>query len=120
MVVRMSCWALETRLTHVPRQRRRFSQKKVDHHQPARFLVGACRHQGWHEPEEWELEMAREADARLEMDKINIERAFRCCALGTRKRLVVFSVCSYLIQFNSIQLLIRYQDYILHYLSHPY
>ena len=31
MVVRMSCWVLETCLTHVPRQRRRCSQKKVDH-----------------------------------------------------------------------------------------
>ena len=36
-MVRMSCWALETCLTHVPRQRRRCSRKKVDHHQPARF-----------------------------------------------------------------------------------
>ena len=43
MVVRMSCWALETCLTYVPRQRRRCSREKVDHHQPARFLVGACR-----------------------------------------------------------------------------
>ena len=39
----MSCWALETCLTYVPRQRRRCSREKVDHHQPARFLVGACR-----------------------------------------------------------------------------
>ena len=38
---------------------------------------------------------------RSEMDKTSIEGAFRCCALGTRKRLVVFSVCSYII--NSIQ-----------------
>ena len=39
----MSCWALETCLTYVTRQRRRCSREKVDHHQPARFLVGACR-----------------------------------------------------------------------------
>ena len=36
----------------------------------------------------------------MEMDKTGIEGAFRCCALGTRKRLVVFSVCSYIIQFT--------------------
>ena len=56
-------------------------------HTDANIPVGGCRSQ----------------QMRLEMDKINIKGAFRCCALGTRKRLVVFSVCSYLIQFNSIQ-----------------
>eukprot|EP00966_Prymnesium_polylepis_P151366 3497484-Prymnesium_polylepis.1 len=44
MVVRMSCWALETCLTYAPRQRRRCSREKVDHHQPASCFIGArCR-----------------------------------------------------------------------------
>ena len=38
-----------------------------------------------------------------DMDKVRIEEAFRCCALGTRKRLVVFSVCSYIIKSNKKQ-----------------
>ena len=29
---------------------------------------------------------------RSEMDEVHIEKVFRCCALGTRKRLLVFSV----------------------------
>ena len=39
MVVRMSWRVLETCRTYVPRQRHRCSRTKVDHHQPARFLV---------------------------------------------------------------------------------